>query len=121
LALYLEFVFFNIIIKSGIIHRTSSSDIVNTRGKSVSVKIKLNLPLMRLAGNREIIEVTGSTVRECLNELVKQIPGSERHVFNADGSLTLLFLLNNEAIKQDLDQPVFENDELWLLSIVSGG
>ena len=87
----------------------------------MSVKIKLNLPLMQLAGNREVIEVTGSTVRECLNELVKQIPGSENHIFNADGSLTLLFLLNNEAIKQDLDQPVFENDELWLLSIVSGG
>jgi len=87
----------------------------------VSVKIKLNLPLMQLAGNREVIEVTGSTVRECLNELVKQIPGSENQIFNADGSLTLLFLLNNEAIKQDLDQPVFENDELWLLSIVSGG
>ena len=87
----------------------------------MSVKIKLNLPLMQLAGNREVIEVTGSTVRECLNELVKQIPGSENQIFNADGSLTLLFLLNNEAIKQDLDQPVFENDELWLLSIVSGG
>ena len=87
----------------------------------MSVKIKLNLPLMQLAGNREVIEVTGSTVRECLNELVKQIPGSENQIFNADGSLTLLFLLNNEAIKQDLDQPVFENDELWLLSIVNGG
>ena len=88
----------------------------------MSVKIKLNLPLARLAGNREIIEVTGSTVRECLNDLVKQIPGAERQIFNADGSLTLLFLLNNEAlIEQDLEHPVVENDELWLLSIVSGG
>ena len=88
----------------------------------MSVKIKLNLPLVRLAGNREIIEVTGSTVRECLNDLVKQIPGAERQIFNADGSLILLFLLNNEAFfEQDLDHPVVENDELWLLSIVSGG
>jgi len=88
----------------------------------VAVEIKLNLPLMRLAGNREKINVTGSTVRQCLEDLGKQIPGAEKQIFNADGSLKLLFLLNNEAItKQDLNHPVVENDELWLLSIVSGG
>lgn len=88
----------------------------------MAVEIKLNLPLMRLAGNREKINVTGSTVRQCLEDLGKQIPGAEKQIFNADGSLKLLFLLNNEAItKQDLNHPVVENDELWLLSIVSGG
>ena len=88
----------------------------------MAVEIKLNLPLMRLAGNREKINVTGSTVRQCLEDLGKQIPGAEKQIFNADGSLKLLFLLNNEAItKQDLNHPIVENDELWLLSIVSGG
>jgi hypothetical protein len=47
--------------------------------------------------------------------------GSKKHIFDDNGSLKIL-LLNNEALQeQDLDHPVTENDELWLLSIVSGG
>jgi molybdopterin converting factor small subunit len=90
--------------------------------KKVAIKIKLNLTLQTLAGNREKIEVTGSTIKQCLNNLIKQIPGAEKHIYNVDGSLKILFLLNEEALQeQDLDHPVTENDELWLLSIVSGG
>ena len=41
---------------------------------------------------------------------------------NNDGSLALLFLLNNEALRdQNLNHSLAENDELWLLSVVSGG
>jgi molybdopterin converting factor small subunit len=88
----------------------------------MTVTVKLNLPLQRLAGNREKIEVTGSTVGQCLADLVKQIPGAKKEVFHPGGDLALLFLLNNEALPgQDLNHPVNENDELWLLSIVSGG
>lgn len=88
----------------------------------MAVIVKLNLPLQRLAGNREKIEVTGSTVKECLDEIIKQIPGAKKEMYTADGSLTVLFLINNEAInEQDLNQTLCENDELWLLSVVSGG
>jgi molybdopterin converting factor small subunit len=88
----------------------------------MAVTVKLNLPLQRLAGNRERIEVAGATVRECLDDLVRQIPGAKNYIFNKDGSLALLFLLNNEALReQDMNHPLADNDELWLLSVVSGG
>ena len=88
----------------------------------MAVTIKLNLPLQRLAGNREKIEVSGSTVKQCLDDLVRQIPEAKRYIYNDDGSLALLFLLNNEALDdQDVNYSLAENDELWLLSIVSGG
>jgi molybdopterin converting factor small subunit len=78
--------------------------------------------LQTLAGNREKIEVTGTTIRQCLDNLIKQVPEAGKLIYNADGSLNILFLLNDEALQQqDLDHPVTENDELWLLSIVSGG
>lgn len=88
----------------------------------MAVTIKLNLPLQKLAGNREKIEVSGSTVKQCLDDLVRQIPEAKRYVYNDDGSLALLFLLNNEALDdQDVNYSLAENDELWLLSVVSGG
>ena len=88
----------------------------------MAVKVKLNLPLQRLSGNREIIEVEGSTVKQCLNNLIEKVPGSELLIFDEEGSPVLLLLLNNEPLpEQDLNYSVNDNDELWLLSIVSGG
>jgi molybdopterin converting factor small subunit len=88
----------------------------------MAVTIKLNLPLQRLVGNQEIFEVSGSTVKQCLDDLVRQIPEAKRYIYNNDGSLALLFLLNNEALDdQDVNYSLAENDELWLLSVVSGG
>lgn len=88
----------------------------------MAITVKLNLPLQRLAGNRERIKVSGSTVKQCLDNLIRQIPEAKRYIYNEDGSLALLFLLNNEALRdQDLDHSIVENDELWLLSILSGG
>ena len=88
----------------------------------MAVAIRLNLPLQRLAGNRERIKVTGATVKQCLDDLVRQLPEAKNHIFNTDGSLALIFLINNEAIlEQDIDHPVAENDEIWLLSVLGGG
>ena len=84
--------------------------------------IKLNLPLQKLAGQREKIEVTAIDVRQCLEDLARRLPGVRQHVFNPDGSLAIMILLNNEPLPgQDLDHPVSDGDELWLLSIVTGG
>ncbi len=87
----------------------------------MAVRIKLNLPLQRMAG-REVVDATGSTVKECLEDLIRQIPGSKSELFQEDGEFSLLVLLNNEPLpQQNLDFPVKDRDELWLLSIVSGG
>ena len=85
------------------------------------VRIHLNLSLQQVT-NREVISVRGNSVIACLEDLIKQYPRAREHVFNRDGSLALLVLLNNEPLPgQDLNHPVTGADELWLLSIVSGG
>jgi molybdopterin converting factor small subunit len=90
--------------------------------KSMAVTVKLNLPLQKLAGNREKVEVAGATVKQCLDDLVRQIPEAKSYIYNNDGSLALLFLLNNKALyDQDMNHPLAEDDELWLLSVLGGG
>jgi molybdopterin converting factor small subunit len=90
--------------------------------RTMAVNIKLNLPLQRLANNREKIEATGFTVKECLDDLIRQIPGSKSELFDPEGLFSLLILLNNEPLPdQNLNYSLKDGDELWLLSIVSGG
>jgi molybdopterin converting factor small subunit len=88
----------------------------------MTVKIRLNAALQQPAGNREKVKVNGTTVKQCLDDLIRQIPGVAKHIFNKDGSISFLILLNSEPLPdQDLNYPVRDNDELWLLSILSGG
>jgi molybdopterin converting factor small subunit len=85
------------------------------------VKVYLNLSLQQVI-NREVISVRGDSVLACLEDLMKQYPQARERVFNRDGSFALLVLLNNEPLPgQDLGHPVTAADELWLMSIVSGG
>ena len=85
------------------------------------VRVHLNLSLQQVI-NREEISVQGNSIITCLEDLMKQYPQAKERIFNRDGSLALLVLLNNGVLpEQNLNHPVNDNDELWLMSIVSGG
>ena len=88
----------------------------------MGIVAKLNIPLQKLAGNKERIEVKGSTVRECLNDLIITLPGAERSLFEKDGSLRPLILINDHHFPQEeLDRKVSDGDELWIISRIYGG
>lgn len=85
------------------------------------VRVHLNLPLQQITG-REVISVSGASVMTCLVDLMKRYPEARDQLFNRDGSLAPMILLNNELLPgQELNHPVTETDELWLMSFVDGG
>ena len=85
------------------------------------VRVRLNLSLQQIT-NREVVPVRGNSVMLCLEDLMNQYPQVREQLFNQDGSLALLVLLNDEVLpEQDLSYPVNDKDELWLMSILSGG
>lgn len=85
------------------------------------VKIRLNLPMQQLT-NQEVVYARGDSVKACLEDLMGRYPEARNQLFKPDGSLALMILLDNELLpKQDLEHPVTEADELWLMSIVDGG
>lgn len=88
----------------------------------MGVKIKLNLALQQLASNRDKVEVYGSTVKQCLDDLIRRFPGAKEWIFDKDGSLVPLVLVNGKVLPpEELNRPVTEKDELWLVSVLTGG
>jgi len=90
------------------------------------MSIKINIPayMQSFTNNMEVVELTGSTVGECLNHLVKQFPGMKKQLFSKNGNLfeNIIISVNGEsAYPEQLAKPVKEGDELNILLIVGGG
>ena len=71
------------------------------------------------------LTVEGSTVGECLNDLIRQYPEARNWLFDQDGLLRVLISINNlETIYTDqlgLGRVITAGDELKIFAIVSGG
>jgi molybdopterin synthase sulfur carrier subunit len=91
----------------------------------VSVKVKIFYPhLKQYTDNQEVVEVNGSTVGECLGDLVKQFPGIEKGIFDEHGQLInyVYFFINGKgAYPTDLAKPVRDGDELTIALLLAGG
>ena len=90
---------------------------------SISVDIFYGL-LTQLMGNPDSVEVNGTTVGECLNDLIRQYPGAERLLFNKQRQLpkSLYVYVNAEsAYKVELTAPVKEGDKIIIVTFIGGG
>ena len=88
----------------------------------MNIKIELNHAFQPYADNLETVEVKGSTVRECLDSMIKLFPVFKEILFTADGSLAALVLLDGEAIvPKDLNRAITESSELLLTPMIQGG
>ncbi|MBN2061012.1 MAG: MoaD/ThiS family protein [Deltaproteobacteria bacterium] len=88
----------------------------------MSIKVRLNMPLQNLAGGKERIEITGNTVRECLDDLIRRLPGAEKTIFDNSGYPIPLILVNNTYLPQgELDRDIKDGDELSIITMLFGG
>ncbi|MFC1991660.1 MoaD/ThiS family protein [Chloroflexota bacterium] len=98
----------------------------------MSIKIKIPLSYVQsftddtdfVQLTQEVVEVSGSTVGECLNHLVKQFPDMKKQLFTKTSSLfeNIIISVNGEsAYPEQLAWPVKDGDELNVVFIVSGG
>ena len=87
---------------------------------------KINIPsyLQPYSNEAEAVEVKGSTIEECLNDLVKQFPNMWKMVFTKEGELlsyASVYVDGDFAYGDDLARPVKDGDELNLIYIIGGG
>jgi len=72
----------------------------------------------------EKIRVEGSTVGECLNELVRQFPGMGKALFARKDKLLHIievYVNHASAYPDELAKPVKDGDEIHLTLMLAGG
>lgn len=97
-------------------------------------RVKVNIPLSYEQAftddtdfvqlSRDLIEVHGSTVGECLNHVVTRFPNIKKQLFTSTGDLfdNVLITVNGEsAYPEQLAKPVKDGDELKIVFMISGG
>lgn len=88
----------------------------------MGVKIKLVGTLQSLAGDREVIEVKGDTIGQCLDAFIAEFPVASKFLFDNNNALSALVIINDESIPtQDINRPVSDGDVLLLVQLVAGG
>jgi len=91
----------------------------------MSVRANIFYPqIQQYINNQDAAKVDGSTVGECLNDLIRQFPGVEQWLFDKRGQLlehVYVYINAESARKADLSEPVKETDELIIAVLITGG
>lgn len=90
----------------------------------MSIKVNIHPALYHYTNDQDVAEVNGSTVGECLGDLVKQFPGIEKGLFDKKGKLLNyvdIYVNLQSAFPEELAKPVKDGDELHLVLIIAGG
>ncbi len=88
----------------------------------MSVSIRLNQVFLDATANREIVQVEGRTVGECLKDLVRQYPELESRIFDPEQNLSALVIARGSMLlPNQLDLPVADEEELQVLPLIYGG
>jgi len=89
--------------------------------------VKINIPsgLQHLTNDQVVAEVSGNTVGQCLDNLVKQFPGIESELFEKNGKLLEyvdIYINLESSYPEELAKPVKDGDELHItLFTIAGG
>jgi hypothetical protein len=88
----------------------------------MSVTITLNQVFQDATANRENIEVTGHTIRECLDYLTHLYPDLKGMLFDSTGQLSALVVFRGEMLlPNQLDLPVADAEGILVLPLIYGG
>jgi molybdopterin converting factor small subunit len=80
--------------------------------------------MTHMTEGQEVLEVEGTTVGECLQQLVARFPDTRNWIFGKDGKLNdvLDIYVNLESsYPEELAMKVRDGDEIHIISQVAGG
>ncbi len=89
------------------------------------VRVRIPTPLRRLTKEQAIVQATGQTVQEIVNNLEAQFPGLKEQLCDEKGELRRFVnvYVNNKDIRfaQGKLTPVQDDDELSIIPAIAGG
>ncbi len=94
--------------------------------REMSIEVKIPSYFQRYTNGVDIAEVNGTTVGECLHDLVKQFPDIKSMLFyEPDGLDECIAICVNREVLTAWDEPmrrgVVDGDEISLLVMAAGG
>ena len=90
----------------------------------MSITVNIHQALRHLINNQATAEVNGTTVGECLADLVKQFPGIETKLFDKKGKLLNyvdIYVNLESSYPEELAKPVMDGDKLSITLMIAGG
>ena len=90
----------------------------------MSIKIEIPSYLQPYTNDTEMVEVKGSTVGECITQLIEQFPGMKKMLFAKNGKLHSyvgIYVNGEDAYPDELTKPVEDGDALHIIYIIGGG
>ena len=90
----------------------------------MSIKARLHPILQSLVGGQEVVEVTGHTTGECLENLESRFPVIKQLIRDKRGQLRRYceILVNSESTyPKELTTPVNDRDQVDIMIFVAGG
>ena len=90
----------------------------------MSIRVRLHPFLQNLAGGREVVEVTGHTTGECIEDMEGRFPGIKQQIRDKQGQLRRYceILVNSKSTyPKELTTPVKDGDQIDIVIFAAGG
>jgi adenylyltransferase/sulfurtransferase len=90
----------------------------------MSIKIVIPSYLRPFTNHVAVVEVNGSTVGGCLDNLTKQSPDIKKVLYAKNGELldyVSIYVQGKDAYPEELAKPVKDGDEIHIIYIIAGG
>jgi len=90
----------------------------------VSVKVNIHPFFSHLTDNKDVVEVEGSTVGQCLEGVIAQYPDTREWLLSKEGKISNnveIYVNAESSYPDELAMPVKDGDELQVVIMVTGG
>jgi molybdopterin synthase sulfur carrier subunit len=91
----------------------------------MAVNVRIPTPLRKLTQDKDVVQASGKTIQEIVENLEKQYPGLKERLCDERGELRRFVnvYLNDEDIRfaQGKQTPVNDGDEVSVIPAIAGG
>ena len=88
----------------------------------MSVIIEMAPYLRPFMGNNDRVVVSGTTIRDCLYDLIARYPDIKEWLFDIHGTLKTIIVMNRRIITlKDLDLKICDDDQIRIIMPLGGG
>jgi molybdopterin synthase sulfur carrier subunit len=90
----------------------------------MSIEVNIHQALRHLTEQQAKVQVNGTTVGECLNDLVRRFPGVKPKIFGKNGKLLNyvdIYVNQESSYPEELAKSVNDGDRLHITLMIAGG